>query len=105
MRSDTDLARTSKLLIVCHANYKVVDGLIYTLDNKVYIPSIDTIRVAIVREHHDTPTNGHLGEHKTYERISRHYHWPSMRRSIQQYIQQCQSCQANTGSHQLPMGL
>src|SRR6201998_1174387 len=88
-----------------HASYKVVDGLIYTLDNKLYIPSIDTVRAPIIREHHDTPTNGHLGEHKTYERVSRYYYWPSMRKSIQQYIQQCQSCQADKGSHQLPMGL
>ena len=96
---------TRSIITNGHANYKVVDGLIYTLDNKLYIPCIDTIRVTITREHHDTPTNGHLGEHKTYERISRYYYWPSMRRSIQQYIQQCQSCQANKGSHQLPMGL
>jgi RNase H-like domain found in reverse transcriptase/Reverse transcriptase (RNA-dependent DNA polymerase)/Integrase zinc binding domain/Chromo (CHRromatin Organisation MOdifier) domain/Retroviral aspartyl protease len=96
---------TRSIITNGHANYKVVDGWIYTLDNKVYIPSIDTIRAAIIQEHHDTPTNGHLGEHKTYERISRYYYWPSMRRSIQQYLQQCQSCQANKGSHQLPMGL
>src|SRR3984893_10817976 len=96
---------TRSIITNGHANYKVVDGLIYTLDNKLYIPSIDTVRVTIMREHHDTPTTGHLGENKTYERTSRYYYWPSMRRSIQQYIQQFQSCQANKGSHQLPMGL
>jgi hypothetical protein len=44
---------TRSIITNGHANYKVVDGLIYTLDNKVYIPSIDTIRAAIIQEHHD----------------------------------------------------
>src|SRR6185437_5426663 len=80
-------------------------GLVCTSDDKVYVPFTDAIRVSIIKEHHDTPTNGHLGEYKTLERISRYYYWPSMRKSIQQYIQQCQSCQANKASHQLPIGL
>jgi hypothetical protein len=96
---------TRSIITNGHGRYKVVDGLIYTMDHKLYIPSIDTVRLSIMREHHDTPLNGHLGEHKTYERISRYYYWPSMRKSIQQYIQQCQSCQANKSSHQLPIGL
>ena len=88
-----------------HPSYRVTNGLVCTSDDKVYVPFTDAIRVRIIKEHHDTPTNGHLGEHKTLERISRYYYWPSMRKSIQQYIQQCQSCQANKASHQLPIGL
>jgi hypothetical protein len=96
---------TREIITRGHPSYRVTNGLVCTSDDKVYVPFTDAIRVRIIKEHHDTPTNGHLGEHKTLERISRYYYWPSMRKSIQQYIQQCQSCQANKASHQLPIGL
>src|ERR1700759_2750484 len=85
--------------------FTVTDGIIYTKDGKIYGPASEQIRTQIIREHHDTPLNGHLGEHKTLERVMRQYFWPSMRRKVQPYIQQCHSCQANKGSNQLPIGL
>jgi hypothetical protein len=96
---------TKEIISKKHPSYKCIDGLIYATDGKLYIPFNESIRAQIIRQHHDTPVNGHLGEHKTYERISRYYFWPSMRKSIQQYIKQCESCQANKASHQLPIGL
>src|SRR4051812_20055660 len=80
---------TSNIIANGHANYRVTNGLIYARDCKLYIPFTDTITVPIIREHHDTPVNGRLGEHKTLERIARYYYWPGMRKRIQQYIQQC----------------
>jgi hypothetical protein len=59
----------------------------------------------VLREHHDTPTNGHLGEFKTLEKLSRFSYWPNMRKSVQEYISQCQPCQLNKSSNQLPIGL
>ena len=49
--------------------------------------------------------NGHLGEFKTLEKLSRFSYWPNMRKSVQEYISQCQSCQLNKSSNQLPIGL
>src|SRR5260370_27377826 len=49
---------TKSIITNDHARYKVDDGLIYTTDHKLYIPSIDTVRLSIMREHHDTPLNG-----------------------------------------------
>jgi reverse transcriptase-like protein/integrase-like protein len=101
---DNDAA-TKQIINNGNSNYKVINGLIYTTDEKIYVPFSDTIRTQIIKQHHDTPVNGHLGEHKTMERVSRCYFWPGMRKSVQQYIQQCQSCQANKSSNQLPIGL
>jgi hypothetical protein len=101
---DTDPV-TKHILAKGHKQYTVKDGLIYTQHNRIYVPADDTLRHSLLHEHHDTPVNGHLGEYKTLERLSRHYYWPNMRRSIQQYIQQCQSCQLNKTSTQLPIGL
>jgi hypothetical protein len=88
-----------------HKEYSVRDGLIYTRDNRLYIPLNESVRLQLIKEHHDTEINGHLGEFKTLERLSRQYYWPNMRKAVQQYISQCQSCQMNKGSSQLPIGL
>jgi hypothetical protein len=101
---DNDPA-TKQIITNGHSNYKVTNAMIYTLDDKLYVPSNDSIITRIIAEHHDTPLNGHLGEHKTFERVSRSYFWPGMRKAIRQHIQRCQSCQANKGSNQLPIGL
>src|SRR6202795_3363892 len=90
---NNDLA-TREIISKGHPSYRVTNGLVYTLDGKLYVPFTDTIRARIIKEHHDTPTNGHLGEHKTSERISRYYYWPGMRKSLKKNIQQCKSCQA-----------
>src|ERR1700737_3049128 len=102
--NNNDLA-TREIISKGHPTYRVTNGLVYTLDGKTYVLFSDAIRVQIMKEHQNTPLNGHLGEHKTLKRLSLYYYWPSMRKSIQQYIQQCQSCQANKASHQLPIGL
>jgi hypothetical protein len=96
---------TKHILEKGHKQYTARDGLIYTLDNRLYVPFSDTLRHSLIQEHHDTPLNGHLGEYKTLERLSRQYYWPNMRKSTQQYIEQCQSCQLNKTSTQLPIGL
>src|ERR1700680_4716920 len=96
---------TKHILEKSHKQYTVRDGLIYMLDNRLYVPFSDTLRHSLIQEHHDTPLNGHLGDYKTLERLSRKYYWPNVRKSIQQYIEQCQSCQLNKTSTQLPIGL
>jgi hypothetical protein len=96
---------TQHILEKGHKQYHVKSGLIYTSDNKLYIPSSHNIKCQLIHECHDTPLSGHLGEFKTMERLSRQCYWPNMRASVQQYISECQSCQFNKISNQLPIGL
>src|SRR6202048_1493023 len=101
---NNDLA-TRELISKGHPSYRVTNGLVYTLDGKLYVPFTDSVRLQLIKEHHDTEINGHLGEFKTLERLSRQYYWPNMRKAVQQYIYQCHSCQMNKASSQLPIGL
>jgi hypothetical protein len=71
----------------------------------LYIPNNDSIRNELLEESHDIAVSGHMGEFKTLQRLKQLYYWPNMRRSVQKYISQCQSCQLNRGSNQLPIGL
>src|ERR1700680_1182957 len=96
---------TKHILEKGNKKFTVRDGLIYTADNKLYIPGSEKVRSMVMKENHDTPMNGHLGEFKTLEKLSRFSYWPNMRKSVQEYISQCQSCQLNKSSNQLPIGL
>ena len=47
----------------------------------------------LLKAYHDSPTGGHLGVHKTWNRIRNRYFWPDMFNSIRQYIRSCTKCQ------------
>src|ERR1700750_2627884 len=96
---------TKHILEKGHKNFTVKDGAIYSNDNRLYVPHDKELTAELIRECHDTPLNGHLGEFKTLNRLSTHYYWPNMRKSVQQYIVKCQSCQKNKCTSQLPIGL
>ena len=45
------------------------------------------IRTEIIRALHDTALAGHLGYHKTYERIKDKFYWPQMSTDIKKVLQ------------------
>jgi hypothetical protein len=64
-------------------------GLVY-LRNLIYIPNY--IRTEIIKRHHDNPMYGYMGIEKTAELILRNYYFLNIRRKVQNYIQQCETC-------------
>ena len=61
----------------------------------VYVPKSDDIKLQILRTHHDSVTSGHLGQEKTLELITRDYHWPGMRKLVNNYINTYDTCAQN----------
>lgn len=53
----------------------------------------------IIREFHENPLGGHQGVNRTYQRISRQYHWKGMRQMIKQYILSCVNCQSSKSTN------
>ena len=49
----------------------------------------------ILNENHTSLTGGHLGFHKTYERIRERYKWKNMKLDIFNFVKNCISCQTN----------
>jgi hypothetical protein len=97
----------TKLLITKKTNpkFKYNNDMIYTPDNRLYVPNHSDIYDKILSEAHDVPTSGHMGEWKTLARISPHFYWPNMRKTVHEYINKCESCQRNKPTNQLPQGL
>ena len=56
------------------------------------------IRPKLMQDHHDCLIAGHQGRDRTYLKLSRHFYWPGMSRSIQQFVKTCDRCQRVKGS-------
>jgi len=52
--------------------WRDIDGIMYK-EEKVYIPKDEVLRAEIIRLHHDTPVEGHGGQWKTVELVTRNF--------------------------------
>ncbi|UYV84587.1 hypothetical protein LAZ67_X002728, partial [Cordylochernes scorpioides] len=62
------------------------------------------LRQELLKNFHDSPTAGHLGFTKTYDRIRKKYYWPGMYRTVRKYVAHCSDCQRRKHQPQLPSG-
>lgn len=74
-------------------------------DWKWWVPQGKGIREKILAECHDADTAGHLGRHKTLQRVRFKYYWPRVTTETERYVSTCISCQRNKASHRRPLGL
>jgi hypothetical protein len=59
--------------------------------NRQVIPR--TRLIETLRQLHDAPLAGHLGQDNTYQQVTQHYYWPGMKKDIIRYVQTCKTCQ------------
>ena len=79
------------------------NGLLYFKD-KLCIPDIP-LRHDLLHDFHTIASMGHLGESKTRHRISKHYHWKSLRDDVHKYVTGCRICPQTKSRNQKPYGL
>ncbi|NCU37062.1 hypothetical protein EOM75_13760, partial [Candidatus Falkowbacteria bacterium] len=80
------------------------EGL-WFINGKVVVPCDDDLRRTIMYAYHDAPSAGHLGIHKTTEKVMRDFWWPTVRRDVEHYVRMCDLCQRNKPTNQRPGGL
>jgi len=71
----------------------------------IQVPHSDTVKLAILRELHDSPAAGHPGPQRTLCIVRRWFYWRGMARFIQNYASHCPSCQQMKPTSQKPAGL
>jgi Integrase zinc binding domain/Integrase core domain len=59
--------------------------------NRIVIPQHQ--KLDILKQAHDEPLAGHLGQDNTYHRLSQTYYWPNLRQDVINYIRSCKTCQ------------
>ena len=60
----------------------------------VYVSKDDNLRRYLIKQYHDHPAIGHLGQWKTYKLISQEFWWPGMSQFIRNYMDGCATCQS-----------
>jgi len=83
------------------APWTVRDGMIL-YDDCLYIPLASPLLQEIVAVVH---TDGHEGVQRTMHRLRRDFHFPHMRRLVQDFVRSCITCQRYKSEHLLPAGL
>jgi len=61
-------------------------------DGLIWIPDDDTLRLRILRDHHDAQAAGHPGRARTLELVSRSFYWPGQRKHIHRYVDHIDTC-------------
>ena len=59
----------------------------------LYIPDELELQRQIIKDHHDTPTAGHLGVLATCRSIRASYWWPGLSSFVRNYVKGCAICQ------------
>ncbi len=70
----------------------------------LYIPDDDHVKNTILYEFHDSPSAGHQGAHRTYDRVRQFCYWPRMKSDIVEYVRTCPSCQIKKSVNAKPAG-
>jgi hypothetical protein len=73
-----------------------------TFEGRLYIPSASPLLQEIVAAVHN---DGHEGVHRTLHRLRRDFHFPNMRRLVQEFVKACVTCQQYKSDHLRPAGL
>jgi transposase InsO family protein len=93
VRQDTSMRE------ITMAECSEIGGQLY-YRGKRYVPDSPEIQLRLIKDHHDTPLAGHPGRSKTFELLSRHYYWKTMRKQVDRYVRNCAECQkSRTGRH------
>ena len=81
--------------------YSWHDGLL-CYKTTIYIP--ETLRLDVLRMHHDDPLAGHFGIAKTIELLSRNYWFPKLSAYVKNYVSTCDLCSRSKHSRHMKYG-
>jgi len=71
----------------------------------IYAADHVPLRLRLLQDHHDPPAVGHPGHAKTLELIARRYYWPSMRKDVDRFVQNCHVCRRTRSTHHTLYGI
>jgi hypothetical protein len=64
---------------------------------RLYLSKKSKLKSMVLSELHATPTAGHSGFTKTYDRVKRSFFWDGMKQDIRKFMAECEVCQHNKG--------
>jgi hypothetical protein len=64
---------------------------------RLYLSNQSQLKSTVLSELHASPTMGHSGFTKTYERVKRYFFWDGMKYDVCTFVVECDVCQCNKG--------
>lgn len=74
-------------------------------NNRIVIPPGSPLITALLKEHHDSFIGGHSGALRTFKRLSQQFFWPSMHKTVREYVAACDTCHRAKYESLSPAGL
>jgi hypothetical protein len=84
------------------APWALTDDLVTYYDGRLYVPPASPLLQELVAAVHE---DGHEGVQRTLHRLRRDFHFPNMRRIVQDLVGACVTCQRYKSEHLHPAGL
>lgn len=81
------------------------EGVYWTKDGFVVVPSVDTLRTDIMTELHAPAYSGHVGTSRTAQAIKKTFYWKGMHADVATFVTECHDCQRNKPTNRRPAGL
>jgi hypothetical protein len=63
----------------------------------MYLSKQSQLKSMVLFELHATPTTGHSGFTKTYDRVKHSFLWDGMKQDVHTFVVECDVCQCNKG--------
>src|SRR3979490_2868497 len=79
------------------------DGFL-RLDNRIYVPKANNLRLRVLQYKHDHVLSGHFGQNKMLALIHREYTWPGLRTSVIKFCKSCTTCMRSKSQRHKPYG-
>ena len=70
--------------------WRTVDG-----EKQLVVPNSLELKDQLLSECHNSAAAGHMGQARTFERVTRRFWWPGVRRDVLDYVSKCHSCQVS----------
>src|SRR5215471_7608257 len=74
------------------------------LDDRIYVPDVDDLRLQVLKNKHDHVLSGHFGQNKTLKLVRRDYTWPEIRTFVKDYCKSCTNCVRSKAPRHKPYG-
>ena len=69
--------------------------------DQLWMPNNKDLRLEVIKKTHDQPAISYPGVEKTLNMIRRHYYWPHMQQTIEQYVWNCHVCRRVKVAHDI----
>jgi hypothetical protein len=94
--------KSSHLIQQWQSNSPVFPGYSWLNDEiqykgNLYLSKQSKLKSIVLFDLHATPTAGHSGFTKTYDRVKRSFFWDGMKHDILNFVSECDVCQCNKG--------